>query len=103
MIRVIPFFIGDSISANIGDPPRDGNYLLKKVGNFRMQRHFQPPTKKAIRLYALRDILFQIKRATKIHNFRSNPICDSAPSSTCIHYPFDVLIRCVVDNSVLFP
>ena len=53
MIRVIPFFIGDSISANIGDPPRDGNYLLKKVGNFRMQRHSQPPTKKGIRLYAL--------------------------------------------------
>ena len=46
-------FMGDGITANIGAPPRNGNYLLKKVRNFRIQRHFQPPTKNAIRLYTL--------------------------------------------------
>ena len=46
-------FMGDGITANIGAPPTNGNYLLKKVRNFRIQRHFQPPTKNAIRLYTL--------------------------------------------------
>ena len=27
-------FVGDGITANIGAPPRNGNYLLKKVRNF---------------------------------------------------------------------
>ena len=48
-------FMGVGITANIGAPPPiNGNYLLKKNSElFRIQRHFQPPTKNAIRLYTL--------------------------------------------------
>ena len=53
--------------------------LVAVVGNFRIQGHFQRPTQKASRLYTLQDI-FKIKRTTKLFKFKSNPVCDSAPS-----------------------
>ena len=90
-------FMGDGITANIGAPPTNGNYLLKKVRNFRIQRHFQPPTKNAIRLYTLLwSILTDIFRTDLFHllSFVFISLSGSRLVLICPHKCFPVLIFC---------
>ena len=86
-------FMGDYITANIGAPPRNGIFWLKKVWNFRTQGHFQPSTKKPLDYIHCKIFLSKL----------NNPVCDSAPSPKEYSLSVLLMVRCVFDNLVLFP